>query len=60
MRRYGMIAGGGAVALLMCVMASEAQVGGGKGGFGGFGGFGADDPVALLRRGCQEGARSYR
>jgi hypothetical protein len=56
MRRYGMLVGCGAVALLMGVMVSEAQVGGGKGKGGGRGaraGAGVDavdDPVALLRR----------
>jgi hypothetical protein len=54
MRRYGMLVTCGAVALLMCVMVSEAQVGGGKGKGGGraarAGIGGVDDPVALLRR----------
>jgi hypothetical protein len=52
MHRYGIFLGCSAVALLMFVIASEAQQGGGKkgGGFGfGFGG-GGDNPVALLQR----------
>jgi hypothetical protein len=50
MRRYGMLVGYGAVALLMCLMVSEAQVSGGKKDGGINFGFAGDKTVMLLHR----------